>query len=126
MEKNYFLCSESVVKYFPNEQKSKPFKSGYENDEENYYVMLLDFEEVKSIFSIFGTKEKSYFWCRECTLGSIDVSKITIKNCRKNGLFAEIENETNLTTERNIAICIYNLSQKYNCTPIEFINKIAK
>ena len=37
----------------------------------------------------------------------------------------EIENKLSLTTDKNRALIIFNLSQKFNCTPIEFINKIV-
>lgn len=123
-EKTFFLCSEEVINRFPECEKSEPFKSGWDFDEEdNYFVALLDFDELKK-----SEEEKPHvnFWCRECVPGTMSVSKITISSCRKAGLFTEIENKLNLTAERNQAMCIHNLSEKYNCTPIDFINKITK
>jgi hypothetical protein len=58
--------------------------------------------------------------------GIMDVSKITLKGVKENGLFFEIERKIGLTTIKNRAMTINNLSEKFNCTPIEFINKIVK
>lgn len=122
--KEYFLCSKAVIDYFPDVEKSKPFKSGWGFDEEDeYYVAVLDFKAVEVVYNKAASEN---FWCRECHAGSMEVDKITIAACKRNGLFAEIENKIGLTVERNQAMTIYNLSQKYNCTPIEFINRIAK
>ena len=54
----------------------------------------------------------------------MDVSKITLKNIREDGLMVTIENTLDLTQVNNIAMVIYNLSKKYNVTPIEFINNL--
>lgn len=125
--KEYFLCSKAVIDYFPDVEKSKPFKSGYRFDKGDcYYVAVIDFPKVDSFYK--ANEERLLledFWCRECHAGSMEVDKITIAGCKRNGLFKEIENKIGLTTERNQAMTIYNLSQKYNCTPIEFINRIA-
>jgi hypothetical protein len=55
----------------------------------------------------------------------MDISKITLKGAKQKGLFVEIENKLNFTNETNRAMTIYNLAEKYNCTPIEFINKLV-
>ena len=126
----YFLCSKKVIDAFPEAKHSKPFKSGYnfENDFE-YYVALFDFNEVEKYYkdNIEPINNDVYidFWCRECVAGQMDVSKITLKGARQKGLFVEIEEKIGLTKENNLAMTIYNLSKKYNCNPIEFINKIS-
>lgn len=56
----------------------------------------------------------------------MNVSKITLSGMRKNGIFAEIRWKLDLTDIRNQAMTIHNLSEKFNCTPIELINKIIK
>lgn len=123
---NYYLCSEEVINWakLANEEISKPFKSGYKHDEdENYYIAVLsDIEEVRAYYSTLP--EPNDFWCREIVAGSMDVSKISVSGMRKRGVFNEIEEKIGLTAIRNIAMTLYNLSQKYNCTPIELINRI--
>jgi hypothetical protein len=130
---SYFLCSKVVIEHFPNNEHSKPFKSGYSYDlEYEYYVALLDWLEIekyyKEVIEPFNLKShvEIDFWCRECAPGQIDISKITLSSARKNGLFVEAENKTRLTNEKNRAMIIFNLAEKFNCTPIELINKIVK
>lgn len=130
-DKSYFLCSEYVVECFPSLIKSKPFKSGFEYDNEcNYYVIILTDNEYKEIEDYYNGKvddcDVDNFWLKEITPGTMDVKGITLKGIREHGLFMEIANILDLTTEKNQALSIFNLSEKYNCTPIEFINKIAK
>lgn len=127
-EKAYFLCSYLVIEQFPEVEKSTPFKSGYDFEKDKvYYVAVLDFDAVDKHYkeNIEPFDNLIEFWCRECVPGSMDVSNITLSAMKKNGIFVEFENKLNLTTERNRAMIIYNLAQKYNCTPIEFINKIT-
>lgn len=121
-EKNYFLCSAEVVRRFPKELKSKPFKSGFRRDRCKYYVALLDFEELEKSYE----KRPSYrFWARECVGGQMDVNDFTLKRIRENGLLMEILDILSLASEKNQAMAIHNLACRHNCTPIEFINKIA-
>lgn len=54
----------------------------------------------------------------------MDVSKITFKDIREDGLMVTIENTLDLTQVNNIAMVIYNLSEKFKVTPIEFINNL--
>jgi len=124
-KENYFLCSKELVDVIKPECVSKPFKSGYHWDDAVYFVALLDFDKVEEVYLVSKATYDD-FWCRECVGGTMDVSKITIKGSRENGLFVEIENRINLTTEKNIAMTIKELSDRFNCTPIEFINKINK
>jgi hypothetical protein len=120
---NYFLCSQAVIDHFPNVEHSKPFKSGWMNDNDNYYVAILDFDKVQKHYNELS--DEIDFWCRECVPGTMDVSKIRLSGAKNHGLFKEIEIKIGLTTERNRAMTIYELSEKFNCTPIEFINKIT-
>jgi len=129
----YFLCSKEVIKAFPEMEHSKPFRSGYDFElDEDYYIALLDLDKIEKYYNDNikpnnDDTNNSYidFWCRECVPGQMDVSKITLKGAKTKGLFVEIENKIGLTTGRNEAMTIYNLSEKYKCTPIEFINKIV-
>jgi hypothetical protein len=125
---SFFLCSQDVINAFPECERSKPFKSGFENDEGLYYVALLDFDVIDRFYrEVVEPKDDVFndFWCRECVPGQMDVSKITLSGMRRNGVFYEISVKIGLTTEKNQAMTIYNLSQKYNCTPIELINKVV-
>ena len=123
MKKEYYLCSEEVIKHFPDVEKSKPFKSGYAFDKHmNHYIAVLDFNAVENKYK--ELTEPIEFWCKECTPGSMDVSRITLSGAKKHGLFVEIESQIGLTTERNIAMTIYNLSYSKGITPIELIDKI--
>lgn len=129
--KGYFLCSDGVIKTFPLLVKSKPFKSGFECDSEyNYYVIILNDDEYKEIEKYYDSKvdecDDENFWLKEILPGTMDVKGFTLKCIKKNGLFMEICNILDLTNIKNQALSIFNLSEKFNCTPIEFINKIAK
>lgn len=122
----FFICSEKVINCFPECKRSKPFKSGFENDNDNNYVAILDFEKVEKHYNQLQEDEQDSFWCRECVPGQMDVSKFTLSRMRKNGIFAEISLKLDLTLEKNQAMTIFNLSEKFKCTPIELINKIVR
>lgn len=124
--KTFFICSEKVIQAFPEYEHSKPFKSGFGNDNNDNYVALLDFEKVKQHYNQLLEYEQDEFWCRECVPGQMDVSKFTLSGMRKNGIFKEIEKKLDLTTIKNQAMTIFNLAQKFNYTPIQLINKIIK
>lgn len=124
---NYFLCSKSVVDHMKPTEVSNPFKSGYDWDkDEMYFVAKINFKKAKKLYGKSTEDEQDVFWCRELVSGTMDVSKITLSGIRKNGLFLEIERKIGLTASRNVAMTVKNLSEKFNATPIEFINKIAK
>ena len=124
--KNYFLCSGAVISHFKCEH-SKPFKSGHLNDNDDYYMALLDFESVEAYYEANELlMDENNFWCRECVPGTMSVSGITLAGMKRNGVFYEIEEKLNLSSERNIAMILYNLSEKYNCTPIELVTKILR
>jgi len=63
LECNYYLCSEEVIKYAKPFEVSKPFKSGFQNEEElNYYVAWLNFEEVEKHFNeVIEPHNEKYF-----------------------------------------------------------------
>jgi len=124
--KYYFLCSQSVIGIMNPVEVSEPFKSGYDYDkEDNYFIAVLDFEKVEEQYNKLPEEQQDYFWCRELVPGTMDVSNMTIEGIKRNGLFNEIERKTGLTTERNQAMAIHNLSKKYNCSPITFIGRIV-
>jgi len=123
---NYFLCSKSVVDALPTFNRSKFFKSGYSNYKSLYCVAYIGFNSVVEYYNRNVIQDDTEFFCIEIVSGTMDVSKISIAGIKRNGLFLEIENIIGLTTENNIAMTINELSRKYNCNPIEFINKFAK
>lgn len=135
--KQYFLCSSIVVEQLPEliTEKSNPFKSGYDWDNEDYYVF--ETSQYKKIADYYDKviapdveknpeSKNQNWWLRGCTWSQLDASMITKKQCKELGLFVAIERELNLTKETNRAYAIYSLAQKYNCSPIEFINSISK
>jgi hypothetical protein len=125
----YYLCSKSVVDLFKPFEVSKPFKSGYTDDNDDYFVAWLNFEEVDRYYQaneekILNSDEE--FYCRECVPGTMDVSNMEIKDIKKNGLFFEIFQISDVSKyDRNLPIIIHNLSEREKCTPVEFINKIV-
>jgi len=123
---DYFLCSQEVIDAFPDCEHSRPFKSGFKNDDDNNYVAILDFDKVEQLYNQLPEDEYNNFWCRECVAGQMDVSKFTLSAMRKNGIFEEILCKLDLATAKNQAMTIFNLAKKFNCTPIQLINKISK
>ncbi|CCG99822.1 hypothetical protein FAES_1812 [Fibrella aestuarina BUZ 2] len=128
----FYLCSATVIEHLQPKIVSKPFRSGYDSDKDTrYYVAQFDYQDAKSyykgVIEPFNEKSRVHcnFWFRTCSRGHIDVSQITMTNCRRLGLFVAIEQAVNLTQPQNIAIAIGELADKFNCSPIEFINKIA-
>ena len=124
----YYLCSKSVVDLFKPFEVSKPFKSGYADDNDDYFIAWLNFEEVDRYYKANEEKilnSDDNFFARECVPGQMDVSEMKIKNIKKNGLFFEIWQEFDLSQIKNKAMVIYNLSERERCTPVEFINKIV-
>lgn len=124
----YYLCSKSVVEKFKPFEVSKPFKSGYAYDNDDYFVAWLNFEEVDRYYQaneekILNSDEE--FFARECIPGQMDVSKLSINEIKKNGLFLEISKKIDFSSWRNIAMIIHNLSEQKKYTPVEFINKIV-
>ena len=124
----YYLCSKSVVDIFKPFEVSKPFKSGYADDNDDYFVAWLNFEEVDRYYQaneddILNSEDN--FLARECVPGQMDVSKLKLNRMKKNGLRVEIENVLSITSLKNIAMVIHNLSEREKCTPVEFINKIV-
>ena len=129
--KSYYLCSGGVFKTFPQFEYSKPFKSGYSNPfksgyekNDKFYIAYLEDDQYKLIEDYYNQNNPGY-WIVECVPGTISVENLFIKSIKKNGLFLEIEKVIGLTNESNIAMVIYNLSQKFNCTPINLINKFV-
>lgn len=124
----YYLCSASVVDKFKPFEVSKPFKSGFEFEEnELYYVAWLNFAEVEKYYNEVVEPDEnlseSDFWCRECIAGTMDSDKVSIRNAKKIGLLLEIAQTLDITAQRNQAMTIHNLSKRYGCTPVELINK---
>ncbi len=133
-EIRYYLCSEEVVKHFSELEKSEPFKSGYDSDDDLYYVIATkNFKEISDYHDkiIEPYNEVSRlplnFFLREVCESTLDASNITLRLCKQVGIFKAVEQVLNLTKETNIAFAIYGLTIKYSCmTPIELINKVVK
>jgi len=124
---NYFICSKKVVDFAKPNEVSKPFKSGYQHDlNDEYFIAVIDFDVIEQHYNQLSDDEQDDFWLQELVDGTMDVSPLTLKGMKENGLFFEIERKIGLTTTRNRAMTINNLSEKFNCTPIELINKIVK
>lgn len=124
---NYFLCSKKVVDFAKPINLSKPFKSGWKFDKNSeYFIAILNFQEIENHYNQLSKKEQDDFWCQEIVAGTMDVSKIKLKNLKENGIFFEIENVIGLTTIKNQAMTIYKLAEKFNCNPIELVNRIVK
>lgn len=122
----YFICSKKVIDFAKPHELSKPFKSGYlHNKDDEYFIAVLNFAVCETHYNQLSDDELDDFWLQEIVSGTMEVSKITLKGLRKNGIFFEIEKTIGLTTTKNIAMTLANLSEKFNCTPIELINKIV-
>ena len=122
IENNYFICSKAVVDTFSKCERSKPFKTGYEEDE-NIFVAVLDFDKAQLAYDSLDEIHQDDFWCQELVGGTMDVTKIYLTNIHKNGIFKEIENTLCLTNVSNRAMCLYQLCEKFNCNPIELANR---
>jgi hypothetical protein len=122
----YFICSKKVIDFAKPTEVSKPFKSGYQHDlNDEYFIAVVDFDIVEQHYNQLSDDEQDDFWLQELVSGTMDVSPITLKGLRENGLFFEIERKIGLTTTKNRAMTLNNLSEKFNCTPIDLINKIV-
>lgn len=133
--KEYYLCSGAVIEHFPELEKSKIFKSGYEwdNDSEYYVIATTDYKRIEKYFNevIEPFNEKSNvpdidFWLRPCCESLIDIDGLTKNICKEAGVIIAIERKIGLTAERNVAFAIYALAKKYNYSPIQFINRVVK
>ncbi|MBF7090470.1 hypothetical protein IUY40_02780 [Flavobacterium sp. ALJ2] len=137
---NYYLCSKAVVETMKPFEVSKPFKSGFKDDDDLYFIAWLNFDEVEKHFKeivephnesiqphniALKIETKIDFWVRECIPGTMDESKISLKNITKKGLFLEISEKSNLTG-RNQAMFICNLAAQEGMTPVKLINKYCK
>lgn len=124
----YYLCSKSVVDLFKPFEVSKPFKSGYADDNDDYFVAWLNFEEVNRYYQANEEKilnSDDNFFARECVPGQMDIQKLKLNRLKKTGLLCEIDFQLSITSFKNVAMVIQNLSERERCTPVEFINKIV-
>jgi hypothetical protein len=130
----FFLCSKEVINHFPNLEKSKPFKSGYDWDSEEYYVLFTnDYEKIATYYKevIQPYNEKSNvddidFWIRQiCNSQLNEAPKGCIIKCKTYGIFKAIENIWNLSNEKNRGFAIHKMSEYYGINPIEFINRVV-
>jgi len=122
----YYLCGKEVIKQFKPFHVSKSFKSGFENDENLYFVAWLNFAEVEKYYKQFVEPNDDYdcdFWLKECTPGTMDSDKISMRNAKEVGLFKEIIEKLNISTEYNQAMTICNLAKRFACTPVQLIDK---
>lgn len=136
--KNYYLCSEEVVKAFPDLVKSKSFISGYEHDKgKNYYIVITpDFQPIQDYFD---NKNPDGFWICEIIDSQLEIDEIdffdsneceanecsiSIEDCKEMGIFAAIEQFIGVTKEQNIAYAIYKICEREELNPIEFANKL--
>ncbi|MFC3353684.1 hypothetical protein [Sphingobacterium zeae] len=138
--KEYYYVSESIVKHFPDLEKSKAFNSF--GGKPRYVVAIDhidDFAKIKQFIEQDQSGEHSFAWGIidskvDLTYDSVDydendneiqiISTLNIEVCKEWGLLQAIEQELGLTKERNIAYVIYKLAKQSNVTPIELINLI--
>ena len=128
VECSYFLCTKEVVEVFKPFELSKPFLDYIDADDDSseHYVAWLNFAEVEKYYNEKESKideEMISFWLQECVPGTMDVSKVSMRQAKQFGLFREIEDKLLLTVARNRAMTICNLSQRFNCNPIQLVNK---
>ena len=122
----YYICSKKVIDFAKPTEVSKPFKSGYLYDKEDeYFIAVLDFDVCESHYNNLTDDEQDDFWLQELVAGTMDVSKITLKGLKENGVWFEIERVIGLTTTRNRAMTLNNLSEKFNYDPIKLIDGIV-
>lgn len=124
----YYLCSSEVVKKFKPFHVSKPFLDYIDEDDDSNecFVAWLNFAEVEKYYNEHEAEIDELminFWLRECVPGTMDVSNISMRQAKKGGLFREIEEKLSITVERNRAMTICNLAQRFNCTPVQLIDK---
>lgn len=72
------------------------------------------------------------FWTRECLDSHIyfdvvdhytgDDAELSLDKCKENGLFLEIENKLNFSTQANIAYVLFRISEIESVSPLELIN----
>ena len=125
MEKEYFLCSKIVADSFPECEKSNPMPTGY-YIYEPVFIVSIDFDKIEKMYNSLSTDKQVDFWCWQLVPGTMDVSKMTLKGIRENGLLLEIERKTGLTTAKNEAMCVFNLCEKFGLEPMYFAKKITK
>jgi hypothetical protein len=132
---SYFLCSVAVVEHFPNLTRSDSFKSGYEWDKDDYFIISTEYfkaidEYYNSVIIPFNEKstvDDIDFWLREiCDSQLNDAPRNCIMNCKRYGVFRAIEKIYGLTAERNIAYAIFKMANNCGLNPIEFIKKVSK
>jgi len=122
----YYLCGQEVIKQFKPFHVSKSFKSGFQNDEDLYFVAWLHYDELEKYYKQFVEPNEDYdadFWANECIPGTMDVLRISMRKAKASGLFREISEKLDLTMHKNQAMTICNLAQKYNCNPVQLIDK---
>lgn len=136
---NYYLCSQEVVAAFPELEKSKPFKSGYDYDrDKDYYVVIVDEEKdwpkIELHYASGAAFEGFWIWCiepsqlklkEESVDDDFEEDEITLEDCKSLGVFCAIEQYVGVTKENNIAYAFYLLAEKYDTTPIGFANQLS-
>ncbi|GEM_PF-2479474 len=140
--KDYYYVSESIVKQFPDLEKSKPFNRF--GGKPRYVVAIDHIDDYAEIKGFIERNEHTgylFAWGIidshvDLTYDSVDydendneiqtISTLNIEVCKEWGLLEAIEQELGLTKERNIAYVIYKLAEQNNVTPIEFVNLIQK
>lgn len=142
MFNNYYYVSEDVIVAFPDLEKSKPFKSGYDFDKDcNYYIAKInDFSEIEEFYN--NGESLDNFFAYELVDSHVDLKYTDFYEDTDDGVgfdvviefdFEEIENHNgvlsaieetlSLTKEQNIAYVFWKLSNKHNINPIEMANK---
>lgn len=135
--KDYYYVSESIVKQFPELEKSKAFNSW--DGKSRYVAVIDDFSKIEQFLEQDQSGEPSFAWGIidskiDLTYDSVyydendveiqTVSTLNIEVCKEWGLVEAIEQELGLTKNQNVAYVIYKLAEQNKVTPIELINLI--
>lgn len=120
--KEFYLCGQAVVDQFKPEEVSKPISYGQEEDNEKVYIAVINFKEVEKYYNQNEDNLGSDFWARELVAGTMDTDKISLKKVKKENFFSVMRRVLDLSTERNLAMCVHNIAEREGMSPIELFN----
>lgn len=128
MEKEYYICSPSVVQTMKPEEVSKAVEVyvGLEFAE-IVYMAVLDFDKVKQKYDELGGDDEADldFWCEQLVPGQMNVDNISVEDFKESDPWEVIIQKLNLSKMNNRAMTICNICDREGLNPIDFWNKIA-
>lgn len=131
--KEYYICSEDVVKHMKPTEVSLPviMYPGDDVFEDKVYVAVLDFPAVQAKYKELGDddfhllNEDIDFWCEQLVPGQMNVNGICMDMFEKESPWEVILDQLGLSKMNNRAMTMCNLMERERMDPIEFWNKIA-